>query len=106
MKLNVLERLLLLGLLPAEGDLTTIRIVRTLREELSFNEGDHAKLNFRTIVVDDKPNLQWDDGVVDDKEFEFGAKTQGFIVDALNKLQESEKVTEQHISLFDKFKIE
>ena len=104
MKLNVLERLLLLGLLPAEGDLTTIRIVRTLREELSFNEEDHAKLNFRTIVVDDKSNLQWDDGVIEDKEFELGAKAQGVIVDALNKLEDAGKVTEQHISLFDKFK--
>jgi len=102
MKLNVLERLLLLGLLPAEGDLTTIRIVRQLREELSFNEQEHAALQF---TQNDK-NLNWKDGVVDDKEFEFGAKAHGVIVDTLNKLQESKKVTEQHISLFDKFKIE
>lgn len=47
MRLNVLERLLVLGLLPESGNLTTIRIVRKLREALSFNEEDHEVLIFR-----------------------------------------------------------
>ena len=102
MDLNVLERLMLLGLLPAEGDLTTIRIVRGMREELSFSEAEHEQLNFRTVG----DNLNWDDGAVDDKEFEFGAKTISIIGDALTKLIEEKKVKEQHISLFDKFGVE
>lgn len=103
MKLNVLERLLLLNMLPGEGDLTTIRIVRQLREELSFSEEEHAALNFRPVGEN---QLRWEDGVVDDKEFDFAAKATGLIADALEKLIKEEKVQEQHISLFDKFKVE
>jgi len=102
MKLNVLERLLLLGMLPKEGDLTTIRIVRELREGLSFGEAENAALEFKQ----DGDQLRWKDGAVEDKEFEFGAKSMSFIGDALEKLVTDEKVTEQHLCLFDKFKIE
>jgi hypothetical protein len=102
-KLNVLERLLLLNLLPAEGDLTTIRIVRQLREELSFSEEEHAKLKFRTAGEN---QIRWEDDVVDDKEFDFAAKATGTVVSALEKLIKDKKVQEQHISLFDKFKVE
>ena len=42
--LSVKGRLMLLGILPAEGDLTTIRIVRELREGLSFSETEHKQL--------------------------------------------------------------
>jgi len=101
-KLNVLERLMLLGMLPAEGNLTTIRIVRGLREDLSFSEAEHEHLKFHTVGE----NLNWQDGAVDDKEFEFGAKATGIIGDALEKLIEDEKVKEQHLSLFDKFGVE
>jgi len=47
MKLRTYERLLLLNVLPREGDLTMIRIVRQLREALSFTEEEHAALNVR-----------------------------------------------------------
>lgn len=56
MKLNVLERLLLLQLLPESGNLTTITIVRKLRESLSFNEDEHEILQFRTLPNN---NMQW-----------------------------------------------
>ena len=42
--LSVKDRLMLLGILPAESNLTTIRIVRELREGLSFSEGEHKDL--------------------------------------------------------------
>lgn len=56
MFLNVLERLLLLQLLPESGNLTTITIVRQLRESLSFNEDEHEILQFRTL---ENNNMQW-----------------------------------------------
>src|SRR5207247_9230228 len=46
MEFSVQERLILLSILPAEGDLTTLRIVRGLREQLSFSEEEHALLKF------------------------------------------------------------
>lgn len=44
--------MLLLQLLPVSGNLTTIRIVRELRESLSFNEDEHEVLRFQTLPGD------------------------------------------------------
>jgi len=65
MKLSVLERILLLNALPSEGSLTTIMIIRELRESLSFSEDEHKVLNFR-----DEPNgsIKWTENI--DKEVE------------------------------------
>ena len=43
--LRVRERVLLRNLLPKEGDLSTIRIVRELRNSLEFTEDDLGRLN-------------------------------------------------------------
>ena len=102
MELTVLERLLLLNMLPVEGDLTTIRIVRDLRVELSFDEAEHAALNFRSVGTE---QVQWDDDAIADKSFDFGAKATALIVTALEKLDSEHKVQQQHLDLFDKFKI-
>ncbi|KKL25025.1 hypothetical protein LCGC14_2409420, partial [marine sediment metagenome] len=47
MKLTIPERLVLVTILPAEGDYTTLKLVRKLRESLSFTEEEHKELNFR-----------------------------------------------------------
>ena len=47
MKLTVPERLILVNILPAESDYTTLKLVRKLRESLSFSEEEHKQLNFR-----------------------------------------------------------
>lgn len=47
MELDVQERLVLLQILPREGDLTTLRIVSDLRAALSFSEEEHKYHNFR-----------------------------------------------------------
>lgn len=44
-KLRARERILLRNLLPKEGDLTTIRVVRELRQSLEFNEADLERLH-------------------------------------------------------------
>lgn len=46
-RLSVLNRLSLLGLLVKEGDLTTLKILRELREELTFTSEEHVTIDFR-----------------------------------------------------------
>lgn len=99
MELNVLERLLLLNILPAEGDFTTIKIVRTLREELSFTEEEHERLQVN--VSDGK--VQWDMGKEVLRNFVFGNKARDLISEDLKKLNVEKKLTEQHLSLYEKF---
>ena len=98
MELSVLERLVLLNVLPAEGNFTTLKIVRQLREALSFSEDEHATLQFKQ---DDK-RLAWqDEGQPAD--IEIGSKAQALIVETLEKLDKDGKLTEQHMSLYEKF---
>ena len=99
MELNILERLLLLGILPPEGNLTTIKIVRKLREDLSFSEDEIAKYS---ITQHADGRVTWEAGG-DEKAFEFGAKAREAIVKALEKLDKDGKVEERHLSLFEKF---
>lgn len=101
MVLKVLERVLLLDILPGEGDITSIRIVRKLREALSFSEEEHQRLSL-TFQGD---QIRWDleaaKGLV--KEVEIGPKARKVIVGALERLNTERKVREDLIDLYETF---
>jgi len=100
MKLTIGERLFLLNMLPPEGDLTTIKIVRKLREGLSFTEDELVKYE---ITVLEGGRVSWNSH--EEAEVRIRAKGRSMIVEALRKLDEEGKVTEQHLSLFEKFEL-
>jgi len=97
-ELTILERLLLLNILPPAGDLVTIKIVRHLRESLSFTE---QEIEERQIVQHEGGNVTWIEG--EPKAFELGAKAIETVVNVLKKLDKDGKVEEKHLSLFAKF---
>lgn len=80
MELGVAERIILLNILPREGDLTTLRIVRDLQTSLSFTEEEHKIYNFR---VEDNKTF-WDN---DDRKVEIGIgdKAMGIIREAIKR---------------------
>ena len=100
MILNTLERLLLLNILPKEGDYTTLKIVRKLREALSFTEEEHAVRNFKTS---EDGNTTWTLGTPDAVEISIGEKATDMIVAELKKLDDEKKLSEQTFSLYEKF---
>lgn len=100
MKLTVLERLTLLGSLPEKGDFTTLRIVRKLREDLSFAEEEHERLELKQ----QDGRISWNPVVDGDgKEVEIGEKANDVVVESLKKLDKEKQLTAQHISLCEKF---
>jgi len=100
MDLTVLERLILLNVLPSEGDITTVRIMRELREALSFDEEEYERLQFQ----EQDGRMAWvDDGST--KDVTFGAKAHSLIVEQLTSLSDKGKLTEQHLPVCDKFGI-
>lgn len=106
MKLNTFERLVLLNNLPAEGDLTTIRIVRELREALSFTEAEHATLNFRQLEDEGgKSRVEWEAGADKETDIPMGPKALGVVRKQLEKLSKDGKLTEAHLSVCDKFEV-
>jgi len=100
MELTIFERLTLLNALPESGDLTTIRIVRKLREALSLNEAEYKEHKVATLP---DGRVKWEG----DHEYtiELGAKAREIAVKALEKLDKDGKVEDRHITLFDKFAI-
>lgn len=99
MDLSVLERLLLLGVLPAEGDITTLRIVRQLQDDLSFSEQEHA--DFKIAQADGR--VTWDRTTERLKAVTIGPKALGLIAEALRKLSDQKKLQPQHIDLYERF---
>jgi len=99
MVLGVFDRLILLNILPKEGDFLTLKIVRKLREDLSFTEEEHKALQF----VQEEGNIKWQTGADTPKEITIGEKATDLIVSTLKKLNTDKKLSEQHFSIYEKF---
>jgi hypothetical protein len=103
-KVNVVERLMLLSLLPKEGSFTNLRLLRVVKEALSFSEAENKKLKFKqTEGPDGVPVVNWTPGVVAAKVIFFGDVVEKIIRDELVRLDKAEKITENHYSLYEKF---
>ncbi len=99
MLLSVYDRLILLNILPAEGDITTIRIIRDLRAELSFSEEEHQALQFKQ----NGPEVKWINEADKPKEVNIGIKASQIIEESFLKLNAQKKLTEAHIPIYEKF---
>lgn len=100
--LSVLERLMILSVLPAENDFTTVKLLRKLKDAIGFNEEESKLLNFVTSNDNGKQMTKWNEGVVPEKEFELGERTVSIITEQLKKLNEQKKLTDSHISIYEK----
>ena len=89
-KLSVLNRLSIVGLLPEAGNIASLRINRELREELSCTEEEYKLCNFRPTPGG---KMSWDDAAVPPKEFEFakGSVREVLAEEVKTKLRDMEK---------------
>lgn len=101
-ELGVFDRLILLNILPKEGDFLTLKIVRQLREELSFTEAEHKALQF----VQEDGNVRWKSSADKPKAFDIGVKATEIIVEVLKKLDKDKKLKDEHFGLYEKFVID
>lgn len=105
MKLSVLDRILLLGLIPAEGNYITYKILANLRQELSFSEKELKEFELKGDVNTEtqKINYTWSDEKAKEKHFEIGAQALEIIRTALKKLDADGKINVQNSILYEKF---
>ena len=99
MILSVYDRLILLNIMPKEGDFTTLKIVRKLREDLSFSEDEHKALEFKN----ENGNVQWKQAGDIPKDVQIGEKATDLIVEVLKKLDKEKKLQESHYGLYESF---
>lgn len=99
MEISVTERLALLGILPKEGNFITLKLVRQLREALSFDELELKQIQFRQ----EGDHVFWNEDKAGAKNVEIGERMTDLIVDLLKNLDEQKKLKEEHFSLYEKF---
>jgi hypothetical protein len=99
MELAVAERLVLLNVLPREGDLTTLRLVRDLLGELSFSEAEHVA--FQITVEDGRAT--WNQAAEQKKDVEIGATAQKIIIKAFRDLEGARRLRLDFLPLYERF---
>lgn len=102
MKLNVLERVLLGDILATHKDnFATLKLVREVRENLSFNESELVLLNFGV----EGNNVKWSPiaaETIGEVDIDISETVHGIAKKVLLNLNDRSMLTEQHISLFEK----
>lgn len=101
MKLEIVERIQLLNLLPAEGNAITLRIVSELRQELSFAEKEIKDANIQTDTENGR--ITWGNEAVVVKDVKIGDTATGIITDALKKLDDEKKLTLAVMPVYERF---
>ena len=108
MKLEVHERLALLTLLPNEGDYAALKTIRRAREMISFTPGEMEFYEIKSVTgPDGRPQTQWSSAKAAEavKDCPVDEYTMNVIRDKLADLNKRKKLTEQYMSVYDKFVI-
>lgn len=98
MKFNIHERILMLGSLGmAQGNLSTLRIVRDLQGELSFSEEESAKLG----LAEKDGQITWADNVPP-KDIKIGPAGLEAALGLFRKMDSEEKLTFEVLPLYER----
>lgn len=102
MKLNITERIHLLGLLPAEGNAVTLRIVNDLRNSVGLSEEDHKAVELENTK---DGAVRWNVAKAEAqiKDIKIGDVAKGVIKEALQKLNDENKLTLAIMPIYEKF---
>lgn len=102
MKLNVHERMIALGLMAAieEGKIAFMKAKQDIVNKVGFS----AEENEEYGVVHEDQMVRWDPekGLVE-KDIDLSGAEKAMIVDALKKLDDEDKIRDEHVPLWDKF---
>lgn len=102
MEFGVKERLMLLSVMPGQGNLTALRLIRQVREELGFDEEEHRDLG---LVIEGN-SYRWDDKAeakAGPKDVEMGKVVQDIILRAFEALDAGEQLELVHLDLYERF---
>ncbi len=101
MLLTVKERLVLLSVLPSQGNILTVKIVRQLRERLSLTEAEHKAFE----IKEDKATgrVTWNKKALEPVEIPIGEKAMDIIVDAFKRADTQQKISIEMIDVYDRF---
>ncbi len=105
MNLSVKDRLMLINILPKEGDFKTLKSLRKVREALAFTDPEQESLKF----VNKDGMITWDEQDKDKpmrREIEITKSIDALIVEALEKLEKTKKLTDELFELYEMFMLD
>ena len=99
-KLGVGDRFALIGLLPTESGIATMRIVEAMSKKLTPDTKEQEAIGLSPL-----PNggLTWNEEKARDRNFSFSGFEVKLVVERLEKLEKDEKITKGHLGIWDKF---
>lgn len=126
MKLTIGERAVLLGILPKEGNIDTLKSLRKFRESLSLADEEKEQIQWRLeykcpscgnsmflpelvkcgdcdVWLETTGNGQWDSSRDPNKDVHVSLTMSSIIVGALTKMNANSRLTEELIPLYEKF---
>ena len=99
--MKIKDRLMVMSILPAQGNFVTIQLVAELKKKVSLAP---KELEFVGLKTDPNTgNLTWDDAKDKDKDFAFHESEKSLIQKALVELEGQNKLTPDHIDIYKQF---
>ena len=101
MKLNIGERFAVLNLLPREASFANLKILRKLKEDLSFSEKEWKEYGIEEIP---EGGLKWKPEMANvTKEVAIGEIFTQVIIEKLKELNGQDKLPEGCFTIYEKF---
>jgi len=98
-KLNVLERLVVLNVLPKEGSFVTLRVIRGIIEKVGYSPQEISDFE----ITEFEGQTQWNTNGNVPKSFELSEVEVDIIRKQLKKLDGENKLVQEMFSTFEKF---
>jgi hypothetical protein len=98
MRLSVMDRLMLLDVLPQQGNILTLRIVRDAQQALELHTSEIEDWE----ITLNGPHIRWNQEKVQDVDVSLSEAALGIAREAIKKLDGENKLTANHISLWEK----
>ena len=118
MKLTLVDRITIQRILPAEGDILTLRTVKKLVEKLDFNDKEKEEYGLKADTVknaDGKPvrdnrgntitQITWKADAVDKTaDVKIIREERQLILDTFEKISNDKKMNQAYLEVYDKIK--
>lgn len=98
-ELTLKERLLILSVLPKEGNVVNLRIKQNLIGKVGVSDEEHKEFEIR----EEGPSLRWGPQGNIPKKFELKEKEVDLIVNGLKGLDTQGRLTSDHLEIYEKF---
>ena len=101
MKLNFMDRMMILNSLPEKGSFLTIKAIRVLREVLVPTDEETKEWNIVENL--ESGQIKWDMNVDTTKEVEISERAFVMISDKLKEMDKADELTANHENIYSLF---